>query len=67
MTPASYGYPDLIRNDLLQITRIPSKIPHFIGGRLAELPILLATGYAERPPGSDLDLPRIGKPSNSPK
>jgi CheY-like chemotaxis protein len=27
-----------------------------------ELPILLATGYAELPPGSDLDLPRIGKP-----
>jgi PAS domain S-box-containing protein len=26
------------------------------------LPILLATGYAELPPGSDLDLPRIGKP-----
>jgi CheY-like chemotaxis protein len=27
-----------------------------------DLPILLATGYAELPPGSDLDLPRIGKP-----
>jgi PAS domain S-box-containing protein len=27
-----------------------------------ELPILLATGYAELPPGSGLDLPRIGKP-----
>jgi signal transduction histidine kinase len=27
-----------------------------------ELPILLATGYAELPQGSDLDLPRIGKP-----
>jgi len=27
-----------------------------------ELPILLATGYAELPAGSDLDLPRIGKP-----
>jgi nitrogen-specific signal transduction histidine kinase len=27
-----------------------------------ELPILLATGYAELPAGSALDLPRIGKP-----
>ena len=27
-----------------------------------ELPILLATGYAELPAGSSIDLPRIGKP-----
>jgi signal transduction histidine kinase/ActR/RegA family two-component response regulator len=27
-----------------------------------ELPVLLATGYAELPPGSAIDLPRIGKP-----
>jgi CheY-like chemotaxis protein len=26
------------------------------------LPILMATGYAELPPGSDLDWPRLGKP-----
>jgi nitrogen-specific signal transduction histidine kinase len=28
----------------------------------ADLPVLLATGYAELPPGSGIDLPRIGKP-----
>jgi CheY-like chemotaxis protein len=27
-----------------------------------ELPILLATGYAELPNGADLDLPRLAKP-----
>lgn len=27
-----------------------------------DLPILLATGYAELPPGAELDLPRISKP-----
>jgi CheY-like chemotaxis protein len=27
-----------------------------------DLPVLLATGYAELPAGSGLDLPRIGKP-----
>ena len=27
-----------------------------------ELPILLATGYADLPQGFDIDLPRLGKP-----
>lgn len=26
------------------------------------LPILLATGYADLPPGADIELPRLGKP-----
>ncbi|MGJ8573124.1 MAG: ATP-binding protein [Hoeflea sp.] len=29
---------------------------------LPDLPILLATGYAELPPGADIDVPRLGKP-----
>ena len=45
-------------------------MPRMNGGKLAEaaralrpdLPMLLATGYAELPPGSTLDLPRISKP-----
>ena len=45
-------------------------MPRMNGGELAEavrrthpdLPILLATGYAEMPKGSTIDLPRIGKP-----
>jgi len=45
-------------------------MPRMNGGQLAkaarvlrpELPILLATGYAELPPGATLSLPRIGKP-----
>jgi PAS domain S-box-containing protein len=45
-------------------------MPKMTGLQLAEaaralrpgLPILLATGYAELPPGSDLELPRMAKP-----
>jgi PAS domain S-box-containing protein len=45
-------------------------MPRMNGAQLAraarelrpELPILLATGYAELPSGSDVDLPRIAKP-----
>jgi CheY-like chemotaxis protein len=45
-------------------------MPKMTGTQLAEaarrlrpgLPILLATGYAELPPGLDMDLPRLAKP-----
>ncbi|NTS33262.1 response regulator [Phyllobacterium sp. BT25] len=45
-------------------------MPHMTGAELAEsalslnpqLPILVATGYADLPPGSGIDLPRLGKP-----
>jgi CheY-like chemotaxis protein len=45
-------------------------MPKMTGAQLAkaarelwpELPILLATGYADLPQGSDIDLPRLGKP-----
>ena len=45
-------------------------MPKMTGAQLAkavrdlrpDLPILLATGYAELPPGQDMDLPRLAKP-----
>ena len=45
-------------------------MPGMTGGQLAkavrdmlpDLPILLATGYADLPPGAGIDLPRLGKP-----
>jgi len=45
-------------------------MPGMTGAQLAkavleirpDLPILLATGYADLPPGADIDLPRLGKP-----
>ncbi|MEK1886364.1 MAG: ATP-binding protein [Phyllobacterium sp.] len=45
-------------------------MPHMTGAELAEsalsmhpqLPILVATGYADLPAGSGIDLPRLGKP-----
>ena len=45
-------------------------MPRMTGGQLAmalrqirpHLPILLATGYADLPPGAEIDLPRLAKP-----
>ena len=45
-------------------------MPNMSGGDLARraqasrpgLPFLLATGYTELPPGSEIDLPKLGKP-----
>jgi PAS domain S-box-containing protein len=45
-------------------------MPRMNGGQLAtalrqirpDLPILLATGYADLPPGAEIDLPRLAKP-----
>lgn len=45
-------------------------MPRMNGGQLAmalrqirpHLPILLATGYADLPPGAEIDLPRLAKP-----
>ena len=45
-------------------------MPRMTGAQLAklaravrpDLPILLATGYADLPPGAEMDLPRISKP-----
>ncbi len=47
-------------------------MPGMTGAQLAEaarnilpaLPIVLATGYADLPAGTDIDLPRLGKPYN---
>jgi CheY-like chemotaxis protein len=47
-------------------------MPHMIGTELAEvitaerpnLPIILATGYAELPPGKHADMPKLAKPFN---
>ncbi|WP_428030154.1 ATP-binding protein [Ancylobacter sp.] len=55
---------------LVDILVTDFSMPKMNGAQLAmaarqlrpELPILLATGYAELPPGSGIDLPRIGKP-----
>ncbi|PZQ50342.1 MAG: hybrid sensor histidine kinase/response regulator [Rhodovulum sulfidophilum] len=61
----------LLRDDAgvdLMITDF--SMPRMNGAQLAqaaralrpELPIILATGYAELPPGAEIDLPRLGKP-----
>ncbi len=54
--------PDLVITD--------QAMPHMTGSQLSielrrlkpDLPIVLATGYAELPPGMDLGLPRLSKP-----
>ena len=47
--------------DDLRIARDTRGIVVYLEGK-TDLPILLATGYAELPEGSSLDLPRLAKP-----
>jgi PAS domain S-box-containing protein len=62
---------DILQDDRpIDLLMTDYSMPRMNGTQLAraarelrpELPILLATGYAELPSGSDVDLPRIGKP-----
>jgi PAS domain S-box-containing protein len=53
---------DLLITDFSMPTMTGVQLAKAVREMHPELPILLATGYAELPPGSDLDLPRIGKP-----
>ena len=62
---------EIVKNDkAIDLLITDYSMPRMNGAQLAravkevrsELPILLATGYAELPPHSELDLPRIGKP-----
>jgi CheY-like chemotaxis protein len=62
---------EIVKNDkAIDLLITDYSMPRMNGAQLAravkevrpELPILLATGYAELPPHSALDLPRIGKP-----
>jgi CheY-like chemotaxis protein len=60
----------LEREDGIDILITDFSMPGMNGAQLAQavrkllpdLPVLLATGYAEIPKGSDIDLPRLGKP-----
>ncbi|MBX3538573.1 MAG: PAS domain-containing protein [Chelatococcus sp.] len=62
---------DLVKNGKhFDLVVTDYSMPKMNGGQLASalrqiepaLPILLATGYAELPPGTELDLPRLAKP-----
>ena len=62
---------EIVKNDnAIDLLITDYSMPRMNGAQLAravkevrpELPILLATGYADLPPHSGLDLPRIGKP-----
>lgn len=62
---------DVLRaNDRVDLMITDFAMPGMNGAQLAEaakklkpdLPILLATGYAEMPKGTSIDLPRLGKP-----
>jgi len=61
----------ILRSDVpIDLMITDYSMPRMTGAELAksarelrpDLPILLATGYAELPPGADIDLPRLGKP-----
>jgi CheY-like chemotaxis protein len=60
----------LRQNDTIDLVITDQAMPHMTGAQLAEvikiewpnLPVILATGYAEMEPGSAADLPRLSKP-----
>jgi len=60
----------LRRESAIDLVITDQAMPHMTGMQLAEairaerpdLPIILVTGYAELPPGSDLAIPKLGKP-----
>src|SRR6185295_10498450 len=65
------GALDILKNGRrVDLLMTDYSMPRMNGAQLAkaarevrpELPVLLATGYAELPPGLAIDLPRIGKP-----
>jgi CheY-like chemotaxis protein/two-component sensor histidine kinase len=58
------------REDNIDLVITDQAMPHMTGSDLAaairmekpDMPILLATGFAELPPGADEDLPKLSKP-----
>ncbi|WP_459911887.1 ATP-binding protein [Aliihoeflea sp. PC F10.4] len=60
----------LAENEVFDLMITDFSMPRMNGAQLAKaarelrpnLPIILATGYAELPDGSEIDLPRLGKP-----
>jgi signal transduction histidine kinase/ActR/RegA family two-component response regulator len=55
---------DLVITDHAMPQMTGAQLAREIRARWAHLPILLATGYAELPSGTDLGLPRLSKPFN---
>lgn len=55
---------DLVITDYSMPKMNGGQLAAAIRGKYPDLPILLATGYAELPPGADLELPRLSKPYN---
>ena len=60
----------ILRQEQVDLLITDQAMPHMTGSQLADaarserpdLPVILATGYAELPPGTNADLPRLGKP-----
>ena len=67
---AAHALEILAKDDAVDLLITDYSMPKMNGAQLAKaaldlrpgLPILLATGYAELPPGADIDLPRLAKP-----
>jgi CheY-like chemotaxis protein len=62
---------DILRHERVDLVISDHAMPNMTGAQLAEeigkgwpgMPVILATGYAEVPPGAGItDLPRLGKP-----
>jgi DNA-binding NtrC family response regulator len=53
---------DLVITDQLMPNMTGTELIAAIRARGSAVPVVLATGYAELPPGSDASLPRLNKP-----
>jgi len=69
-TSASSALEIIRRDDTIDLVITDQAMPHMTGSDLAaairmekpDLPIILATGFAELPPGADEGLPKLSKP-----
>ncbi len=61
---------DIVRKEKIDLVVTDQAMPHMTGAQLAELiraerpdlPIILTSGYAELPPGTEVNLPKLDKP-----
>ena len=67
LTVLARSKPDLVITDYAMPQMNGLDLAREIKARRPELPVILATGFAELPPGAGEDLPRLAKPYSQPE